>query len=135
MKSAEIMCFLRFSIARIHPELWKISPDFLFMVSVASQKYRRNFLKKLLSYLACSQIWSNASVDHRHFGYNTELPKEKKNTAVQDNDAKRVVFVPFAASLPQLLKRSCLCGTSQSSLICNNRHSTSLHALFSLATD
>ncbi len=54
---------------------------------------------------------------------------------MQVNDAKRVVFVPFVASLPQLLKRSCLCGTSQSSLICNHRHSSSLHVLFSLATD
>jgi hypothetical protein len=38
------------------------------------------FSEKLLSYLACNQIWLYLPVDHCHFGYNTALPK-KTNTA------------------------------------------------------
>jgi hypothetical protein len=32
-------------------------------------KYRRIFCYKLLSYIACSQIWLTFTVDHSHFGY------------------------------------------------------------------
>jgi hypothetical protein len=39
------MCFLRFSIARIPPKKIK-SGDFLYMVQVGGQNYRRMFLKK-----------------------------------------------------------------------------------------
>jgi hypothetical protein len=47
------------------------------MVQEGSQKYKINdVLKKLLSGLACSQIWLNLPLDHCHFGYNTKLPKK-----------------------------------------------------------
>jgi hypothetical protein len=49
-----------------------------YMVQVSSQKYRRIFLQKVFSDLACSQIWLHLPVNHHHFGYNTNLPK--KNT-------------------------------------------------------
>jgi hypothetical protein len=50
------------------------------MVQIGKQKYRRMFLKNLLSYLACGQNWLNLPVDHHHFGYNTKLGKKKKKT-------------------------------------------------------
>jgi hypothetical protein len=50
----------------------------LYMVQVSSQKYRRSFLQKIFSDLACSQIWLHLPVNHRHFGYNTNLPQKKK---------------------------------------------------------
>jgi hypothetical protein len=50
------------------------------VVQVGSQKYRRMFLKILLSHLSCSQIWLNLLVDRHHYGYITKLTK-KKHTA------------------------------------------------------
>jgi hypothetical protein len=49
----------------------------LYMVHVSCQKYRRIFLPKIFSDLACSQIWLHLPVNHCHFGYNTNLPKKK----------------------------------------------------------
>jgi hypothetical protein len=45
---------------------------------LGSQKYRKNVLEILLSYLACSQIWLNLHIDYCHFGYNTKLPTKKR---------------------------------------------------------
>jgi hypothetical protein len=52
------------------------------MVKVGSQKHRRMFLKKLVLYLACSQIWLNLPEDHHHFGYNTKFTQKKKKTPI-----------------------------------------------------
>jgi hypothetical protein len=51
---------------------------YLYMVQVSSQKYKRMFLRNLLSYLAFSQIWLNLPVDHSHFGCNTKIAKIAK---------------------------------------------------------
>ncbi len=62
-------------------------------------KERRNVLRFLLSYVACSQIWLNLPMDHCHFGYNTKLtphPKEK-------NTGLHLCFVDwFEIALPGL---------------------------------
>jgi len=47
-----------------------------YMVQVSSQTYRRIYLQKIFSDFACSQIWLHIPVNHHHFGYNTNLPKE-----------------------------------------------------------
>jgi hypothetical protein len=50
------------------------------MVQVGSQKYRIFIFKKLLSHLACSQIWLiYLPMDHGHFGYNKKLPPKTLN--------------------------------------------------------
>jgi hypothetical protein len=40
--------------------------------------------ENLLSYLACSHIWLNLPVDHRHFGYNANSPQK---TFLERDDA------------------------------------------------
>jgi len=61
IKSAKTKCFVRFSIVRIRPKFKKNHQISLYMGQEASQKYRRMFFRKSLSYLACSQIWLNLS--------------------------------------------------------------------------
>jgi hypothetical protein len=52
---------------------------FLYMFQVCSQKYRRIFKKILLSYIASRKIWLNLPImDHRHFGYITNLTRQNK---------------------------------------------------------
>jgi hypothetical protein len=38
-----------------------------------SQKYRKMFLRKIIWYLTCIQIWLNLHMDDGHFGYVTKL--------------------------------------------------------------
>jgi len=68
IKSAKIMCFLRFSIARIWPKFKKICQISIYGLSKVAQNIE-GCLKILLAYLACSQIWLNIPFNHCHFGY------------------------------------------------------------------
>ncbi len=53
------------------------SPDFYTCFKQGSQKYRRIFFLILLSCkLACSQNLAKFHVDHRHFCFNTKVPKK-----------------------------------------------------------
>ncbi len=66
IKTAKIMYFLRFSIARSQSNLRKITRYFN-KLEAGSQKYRRKCFYKLLSCLACSQNWLNICVNDHHF--------------------------------------------------------------------
>jgi hypothetical protein len=66
-----------FSTDRIFGQNLAKIARFLFMVQVDSQKCRSCVLRNLLSYLACSKIWLDVLVGHRHFGYVINLTQKK----------------------------------------------------------
>jgi hypothetical protein len=60
------------------PKFKKKSLDiYLYMVQVSTPKIYNGAVEKLLSYLTCSQIWLNLSMDDHHFKKIVE--KKKKN--------------------------------------------------------
>jgi hypothetical protein len=61
------------------------------------------FIKNLLSYLACNQIWLNLSVGHRHFGYNTK----RKHTMTPEQKFRDPVHALLATQyLPPQIRTS-----------------------------
>ncbi len=78
IKSAKMKKKSRFSIARTQPKFKKNRKISIHGYKEGSKKKRRNALKKLVSYLACSQIWLNVPMDDRHFGYVTQNWPQKQ---------------------------------------------------------
>jgi hypothetical protein len=69
-KTTKITCFWRFSIPRNQPKFKKDRQFSIHGFHWVAKNIEGYFSpKKLLSYLACSQIWRNLLVDHHQFGY------------------------------------------------------------------
>jgi len=86
IKSAKIKWFKKNSIARIWPFKFIFQISIMWYVAKRIEDFFLNYL-----YLACSQIWLNLPMDHRHVGYITKLtPQASQKTTVGDYTTRHV---------------------------------------------